>query len=328
MPQSFRLSRRIARLRALVAVMLVLGLAACDKSEAFNPDNSITPDAADQGPMLGAEEPEIVQVSEVSGPTLASATFSGGIPFGTFQQPVTTFGGRYNGTKLTVGPSALMSALSGAKSRGGKVALMLAGNHRYYQDAGGRFSLTKWKARIDRFKNLKFDSYINDGTVIGHFMMDEPNDPTNWNGQPVPPSMIEEMARYSKQLWPNMPTIVRVEPGYLSQNHRYLDAAWAQYLARRGPVGDYIRRVVSDAQQRGLGLVVGLNFMDGGTPNGTKMTPSEVESWGSALLSSSYPCAFISWQYNSTYLTSSGIGSAMDALRRKAENRGTKSCRG
>jgi hypothetical protein len=66
----------------------------------------------------------------------------------------------------------------------------------------------------------------------------------------------------------------------------------------------------------------------GGNPNGTRMTASEVESWGSTLLSSSYPCAFISWQYNSSYLSSSGILAAMSALRRKAESRGTKSCRG
>jgi hypothetical protein len=48
---------------------------------------------------------------------------------------------------------------------------------------------------------------------------------------------------------------------------------------------------VADAQARGLGLVVGLNVLHGGTPTGTKMTPSQVVAWGSALLSSTYPCA-------------------------------------
>ena len=66
----------------------------------------------------------------------------------------------------------------------------------------------------------------------------------------------------------------------------------------------------------------------GGNPNGTKMSPSEVESWGSAMLSSTYPCAFIMWQHNSTYLSTSGIGSAMESLRRKAESRSSRSCRG
>jgi hypothetical protein len=136
------------------------------------------------------------------------------------------------------------------------------------------------------------------------------------------------MAKYSKQLWPDMVTIVRAEPGYMGTNHRYLDAAWAQYLSRKGTPEDYIRENVAEAQKRGLGLVVGLNFIKGGIPNLSTMTGSEVEAWGSALLSSSYPCAFISWQYNSSYLSSSGILAAMSALRRKAESRGTKSCRG
>ena len=115
----------------------------------------------------------------------------------------------------------------------------------------------------------------------------------------------------------------------LERHHRYLDAAWAQYLSRRGNVDDYIRRVVADAQKRGWGWSSGSTSLKGGTPTARKMTPSEVESWGSALLSSSYPCAFISWQYNSGYLTSaSASADAMDALRRKAQNRGTKSCRG
>jgi hypothetical protein len=64
-----------------------------------------------------------------------------------------------------------------------------------------------------------------------------------------------------------------------------------------------------------------------GNRNGGRMSASEVESWGSALLSSSYPCAFINWEYNSTYHSSSSIRSAMSSLRRKAENRSTKSCR-
>jgi hypothetical protein len=135
------------------------------------------------------------------------------------------------------------------------------------------------------------------------------------------------MAKYSKSLWPTMATIVRAEPKHMGDNHRYLDAAWAQYLSRRGNVNEYIKDVVGDAQRKGLALVVGMNVLKGGSPNGTKMTASEVENWGSALLSSSYPCAFINWEYQGDYFSSSGIRSAMSALRRKAESRSTKSCK-
>ena len=187
--------------------------------------------------------------------------------------------------------------------------------------------MSKWKARIDAYKGINFTPYINDGTVLGHYMIDEPNDPANWNGQPVSPATLEEMAKYSKSIWPDMPTVVRVEPGYLASNHKYLDAAWAQYLNRRGSVQDYIKRNVADAQARHVSLIVGMNVLKGGVPNLTPMTAAEVESWGSALLSSGYPCAFISWNWDRSYASSSGIGSAMDALRRQAQNRPTKSCR-
>ena len=329
MPDSFKLSRRIARLRAPVLATLIVALAACESAETLDPAGGLVPDAANEIVVDADAAPDAdVQAEPVAEPALASASFAGGIPFGLTAQPITQFNGRYNGSKLTLGPSQILDRLSAVRSRGGKVAVMLAGNPRHYVDGDGHFSLTKWKGRVDQFKKLNLDSYINDGTIIAHYMLDEPNDKANWGGQQVSPSTLEEMARYSKSIWSNMPTLVRVEPSYLSGNHRYLDVAWAQYLARRGNVNDYIRRNVADAQNRGLALVVGLNVIHGGTPNKTRMTAKEVETYGSALLSNSYPCAFIMWQYNSDYLSSSGIGSAMDGLRRKAESRSNKSCRG
>jgi len=205
---------------------------------------------------------------------------------------------------------------------------MFAGNEKYYKDGSGHFSLDKWKQRVNRFRSVDFSSYVKDGTIIGHYLIDEPNDPANWNGRPVSASTVDEMGRYSKQLWPGMVTIVRTEPGYFGFSQRYVDTAWAQYLSRRGNVSDYIRKQVSDAQNRGLQLVVGMNVIKGGTPNGTQMSASEVKEWGATLLSSSYPCAFISWQYSSSYLNNSSIEDAMSYLRNKAENRSSRSCRG
>jgi hypothetical protein len=332
------LSRRTARFRAAIVAALAVTLAGCDDSDSLQPDSSnpleitlndpaLDPLSADEETPI-PEETTTLDVGTLGTPTLASASYAGGIPFGTFALPTTWFGDRYNGAMQNNAPNLLRSQLEGIKSRGGKVILMFAGNERYYKDGSGNFSLTKWKERINRYKGVNFDSYISDGTIIGHYLIDEPNDPANWSGRPVTPSTLEEMARYSKSLWPSMTTIVRVEPSYLSGSHRYLDAAWAQYLSRRGDASDYIRKVVGEAQSRGLGLVVGMNVLRGGTPNGSKMTASEVQDWGSKLLSSTYPCAFISWTYNSDYLSGSSIKSAMDVLRNKAESRSSKTCRG
>lgn len=303
---TFKLARRLACSRVPLAVAALLAVAGCESDQSFSP------------------EPAALDPS--TSPT-GSAAFAGGIPIGFFAHPTTAFNDRYNGGHQNITEKQLLSELAEIKSRGGKVVLSLSGSPRYYVDGDGRFSFTKWKERINRYRGINFNSYITDGTIVGHFMIDEPNDAANWNGQAVPPSMLEEMGKYSKQLWPEMPTLVRVEPSYLGMSHRYVDAAWAQYLYRRGDADAYIKRNVADAQERGVALVVGMNVLKGGNPNGTRMTPSEVQSWGSTLLSSTYPCAFISWEYDTDFLSTSGMGSAMDELRRKAENRSTRSCR-
>jgi hypothetical protein len=326
MPHSFKLSRRIARFRAPAAVALLLSLAACN-DDSFNPDRSATPDPVDQVPAVASDGE--IQAVPVGGPELATS-FAGGIPIGTFHQPNSEFGSRYNGALRNDWPTYLADNLSTIRARGGKVMLMMVGQQKYYKNADGTFSLSKWKARVDRYRKVNLSSFINDGTVIGHYLIDEPYDPANWAGRPISGATLEEMAKYSKSIWPSMKTIVRAEPYLIkwSGTYRALDAAWAQYLWRKGNPKDYLDRNVSVAKQMGLGLVVGLNLLKGGQPNGTWMTPSEVENWGSALLSSDYVCAFISWQYTSDKLNNSAMRDAMSALRRKAENHSSRSCSG
>jgi hypothetical protein len=300
-----------------VGLSFVLG---CDADRVLEPRAELPGEvAADIGEDLGAE---LVPVDE----SVVASAARRGIPMGHFAQPMSTFGRIYNGGHQNFSPGSIVRELSAIRARGGRVVVAFSGSPKYYLQKG-HFSFEKWKSRVNRFRGVNLSRFIDDGTIIGHYMIDEPNDPANWRGKPVPPSMLEQMARYSKQLWPRMPTIVRVEPSYLARNHRYLDAAWAQYLHRKGPVQSFLRRNVSAAQERRLGLVVGLNTLKGGSPNGTRMTAGEVKSWGSALLDSSYPCAFINWTYNRSYLSSRGLPDAMMALRRKAQSRGGKSCR-
>jgi hypothetical protein len=327
MTHSFKLSRRIARFRSAGAAALLVSLFACNSVDTLNPERSITADPADPGLAL-TDAGDVVLAP--AGETPVAAAFAGGIPMGTFAQPTSTFGSLYNGALRNIGPYALTSELSSIRSRGGKVVLMMAGSQKYYKNADGTFSLSKWKDRIDRYRKINFGSFVSDGTIIAHYLIDEPYDGHNFGGKPVSGSTLEEMARYSKSIWPNLKTVVRAEPYEIrwSGTYRALDAAWAQYLWRKGSVSDYLQKNVSAAKQMGLGLVVGMNIVDGGNPNGSWMTPSEVENWGSALLNSDYPCAFISWQYNSDKLSSSAMKDAMSTLRRKAQSRSSRSCSG
>jgi hypothetical protein len=310
----FKLARRGARLRAPLLSALVLA-AACNTDQLTNSTHDpLTPDATP------APAAPIVRAS-------LAAAFRGGIPFGTSAQPTGTFGEPFNGGFRNIWPEFLREELAEIKSRGGKVVLTFAGHEEHFRDRTGHFDMAKWKARVDRFKGVDFSSYVSDGTIVGHYLIDEPYDAFNW-GEPVPGSVIEEMAKYSKQLWPTLVTIVRAQPNQVKWNgtYRYLDAAWAQYTYQKGDVASYIRQNVADAQAMGLGLVVGLNITKG-SPSKGELTASQVEDWGTTLLSSSYACAFIMWQYNERHLNQPEMKIAMARLSQKAAQRPSRSCK-
>jgi hypothetical protein len=309
----FDFAHWMARLRAPLAAALILVLASCNSTDSFTPNSSADPEAGD-GLDGAPTEPSF------------STSYAGGIPMGLFQTPYSSIGTRYNGTLRSIYPGNLLDELKAIRERGGKVVLNLAGSPRRFTDNAGNFSLTKWKASVDRYKNVNFSSYITDGTIIANFLIDEPNDPRNWNGKSVSASTVEEMAKYSKSRWSNLATVARTRPDYLLNSHRYLDAAWSQYHSRFGSPSNFISHDASVAKNKGLALIVGLNVLKGN--NGSKMTASQVKSWGGALLANSYPCSFISWTYNSTYLSTTSMKDAMSYLRSKAQSRSFKTCRG
>ncbi|HEX7336235.1 MAG TPA: hypothetical protein VF252_03415, partial [Gemmatimonadales bacterium] len=259
------------------------------------------------------------------------------IPFGVFHLPKDQYGEIYTGSLGNIYPKYVVEYLETARRNGTKVMLSLPSGESNFKNSNKSFSMSKWKDQVNRFRGVDFSSYIEDGTVIGHYILDEPHDPENWGGRLISPATIDEMARYSKQLWPTMPTIVRSWPKYLKgYDYKYLDAAWAQYSERHGTVKEFIEENVRLARESGLALVVGMNQLAGGSSKGLRgyysgrysMSASELESWGSVLLDNSYPCAFLSWQYNAKYMGRSDIKAAMTRLAGKARSHATKSCRG
>ena len=322
MTENFVFSRRLACIRAPLVAALFLTLTSCHSTDPLR-----DPTGVDDGSVPG----------ETKDPSLAVA-WAGGIPFGVFALPTSQLGSTYNGVVRnariwveTGGAANFKNQLAAIKSKNAKVFLQLTGNHQYYLDSDGHFSMTKWKDRLNMFKSIDFSSYINDGTIIAHYLIDEPNDPKNFGGIKVSPATVEAMAKYSKQLWPGMATVARSESSYFvssSISYQYLDAAWAQYATRKGDVFDFINRNVADAQKEGLALVTGLN-VDKGGDSGANMTATQIKTFGSALLSSSYPCAFISWEYDGleAYLATTAVKDAMKSLRAKAQNRNFKTCK-
>ena len=258
-----------------------------------------------------------------------------GIPFGPYHLPTGLFGSG-NATLRSAAPLAILADLEAARQAGTRVILSFVGNERRYRDDKGHFSMAKWKGRVDRFRGFDISSYIQDGTVIGHYILDEPHDASNWGGTVVTRAQVDEMARYSKEIWPSMPTLIRGWPDFLKgYQYKYLDAAWAQYSDRFGDVDAFITSNVRDARAAGLALVVGLNLLGGGNKSGGlkgfsgsryAMTASQVRRAGGVLMAEPYSCAFINWEYNAAYFSRSDIQAALEELNQEARSRPLKSC--
>jgi hypothetical protein len=237
-------------------------------------------------------------------------------------------------------PSNILSWLSGARSKGGRVDIKLCkGKDSYVKNSDGTFSLTKWKSLESRYRSVKLDPYISDGTIIGHYLIDEPHRASRWGGKAISQATLEAMAKYSKEIWPQMHTLVRVAPSYLasgSVSYRYLDAGWTQYTSGKGDAAKWVAAETAAAQRKGLGLVVGMTVLDGGNGSsgirGTmsgkwSMSASEIRSYGSAMLGAAYACGFFNWNHDTGYYGRSDVKSAMADLSNKAKSHAKTSCR-
>jgi hypothetical protein len=205
------------------------------------------------------------------------------------------------------------------------------------QNADGTFSLTKWKSQIDRFRSLNLSSYLSDGTLMGHLLISRV-DAAAWGGKKISPATLEAMAQHSKLRWPTLKTFVRADPTYLKGaglSFQHLDASWIMYTASKGDLRTWMTAQVGAAKVVRLGLIAGLDVLNGGTrASGIKgttagryaMSATQLTTWGSTLLSEPYVCGFVNWKYNSLYNGRSDIRSAMSTLAQKAKAHGSASC--
>jgi hypothetical protein len=259
-----------------------------------------------------------------------------GIPFGPTQMEMESFGPEYSGTIFSAQPEWIMAALERARRTNTRLLVNFTNNESSIRDENG-FSFEKWKQKVDLYRGFDFSSYIADGTLLAHYIMDEPYDPTNWNGKPVTAAEVEELAKYSKEIWPNLPTIVGVWPGYLKGvPHVYLDGVRHHFHIRYAPIEEYEATNLRDAKAEGLSYITGLNLLNGGTGEsgipGRKegkfaMSAREITAWGNLLIADPYVCGFVMFEYDVDYLARPDIKDALTELKKKAEAHPQQSCR-
>jgi hypothetical protein len=358
MTHTFKLARRAARFRTAAAVAAVIGLGACDNADRLGPLNPAdAPIAlADTAPADSTAIDSLL----LSGDTLSDAEAEAnealpeaafvtasrlpGMVYGSFDLDLHLLGSPYNGMAKLPSPRNIIWLLASARARGGRVIVKLGNHDRYNMNSNHTFNLTKWKREVLKFKNVRFDSYIKDGTLMGHFLIDEPYDASNWGGRKIPQKTVEEMAKFSKKLWPGLTTFVRAPADYLAATgikYKYLDAGWAMYehSKSRPDARKWIRSQVAAANRATIKLIVGLNVLNGGTKASRirgphrrfvkySMSASQVKSWGSILMAESRVCGFFNWKYSSKYNRRSDIKKAMAYLAARAKSQPKSSCRG
>jgi hypothetical protein len=301
-------------------------------------DDGAAPSPGDSAPSSPDSAPPPPSDSGEYGGVGASGldTRSGapGIVFGTFSMDSRYLDNVHNGSLLggPIEPSTVISKLTAFRAKGARMVVKLSkGKDSYVQNGDGTFSLTKWKALVDRYRSVNLAPFIADGTIVGHYLIDEPHNTARWGGKVISQATLEEMARHSKRIWPDMTTFVRVVPSWLASapiTYVHLDAGWTQYVAGKGDPAKWVAAEAAAARRKGLGLAVGLNVLKGGKGAGRPpMTASEIRSYGTAMLNESLACAFYMWTHDTDYYGRSDIRSAMADLSVKARAHVKTSCR-
>jgi hypothetical protein len=326
---STKLVRRLAQFRAPAGAVLLLTALACNVEKAAEPN----------------PQPVAASTAAVK---FAARTPASGIAFGDFHLDENQFKSPYTGALRVIGPLNAKQVLDKARAAGVRVVVSLT-TRDGMSERNGNFSMTKWKKQVNRFRNFDLNSYVADGTILGHYLIDEPACAPCHGGKAIPGSMIEELARYSKSLWPNMPTGARAPATHLP-NMRYqsLDFAWAQW---EGPLHLPSYRMTPEqfrdsetaaAKARGLGLIFGINYLDAGNGssriggtyknatsirvNRWQMTAEEVKSVGAVLAAAPYGCAMINWKSEPNFDARSGVMAAKRSMAAVAASHASQTC--
>ena len=171
--------------------------------------------------------------------------------------------------------------------------------------------------------------------------MDEPQDPSNWGGETIALSDIKQAAAYLKSIWPSVPTGVGSNPAFLSGGGwtsgdlDFVSVPFTQVKlnCRPGRVGCYgsdvnqwVSGVMADAKSDNLGVVLSINVLNGGTPNGTSITAADLQTYGTLFASQPQACALTFWKWDDAYFSQSDIQAALSAIAATASTHTAKTC--
>lgn len=244
--------------------------------------------------------------------------------------------------QMTAGsPSGVTEMLDSAQARDARITLRVTGGNENFQTNGDRiFVLSEWKTAFNDVSSMNLSEYVADGTLIGHYAIDEPfSDFDNMTS-----GFLEDMCEYQKSFagWRSVPCLVREKNTRLYEHsptggYQYVDAGWAQIADHHydqeynNNMQAYFQDNLTKGRAVGLGLMYGFNLLNGGRefagcaqPGSTEncaMTASEIREVADALenLGSDQGCGVMGWEIADQgpardYFFSTGIQSALQYL--------------
>jgi hypothetical protein len=251
----------------------------------------------------------------------------GARPFGAWGLPAGGLG-FWNMTVKRATPRAIINLLREAEE--GDAYLLFTMGPESEQVAGGQFSFELWKAQMDALYN---DTRIRTaleaaiaGTAPytkrrawGHMVFDEPFQPTRRGGG-IPYGTVERCVVYSKTLFSNWLTILRVDP----TDDRYvrkmagLDCMWGEYSLARGPIDSYISTRLSAVDAWGHLMIFGIHYKEFEGPSGPSpryITPTELRYYGGKFAARSETIAMGGWKYENGLWVQVGFPDALQDVR-------------
>ncbi len=242
-----------------------------------------------------------------------------------------------------VAPSAMISHLSYARARGIHVLLVMTGGSHSRYKTNGVFDMARWKAWMETFNTPAVRDAIaagvQDGTVIGNSVMDEPQqhgnstDPEKTWGPSgtMNKARVDSMCGYVKSLFPTLPVGVVHDATVFQPDRSYQVCEFlvVQYAARKGNVASWRDAALAITQRDGMEIIFSLNLLNGGIQsswpcpvpqtggNGTyspncQMTPQQIRDWGTLLAPRG--CAMMSWRYDAAFVAKPENQAAISAI--------------
>lgn len=240
--------------------------------------------------------------------------------------------------------SGVIQTLDAARAAGARITLRVTGGQQNFADPATprTFVLSKWKTRFDRVNTANVQGYLADGTLIGHYAIDEPfSDFDNFSG-----SFAEQMCAYQDSFpgWRDVPCMIRDKNTKLFDHappggYQHLDAGWAQLADHHYDheynwnMRAYFEDNLNKGRQVGLGLMYGFNLLNGGrefpgcdqpdSQENCAMTAAEIRAMADSLavIGHDQGCGVFGWEITRDpgprrdYFFRSDIQSALQYLK-------------